>query len=364
MSGTEDLKYRNEPIQETKTEHGSEEEGTTKVVEEEEEEEEEEVVEKEEGGELSVERMKEGEGSEREEESGKGEEKEEEEMEEEEEEEMEEEEEEEEEEDVLTFEEFKLRKLQRQEAASQQAPPPLEAPPSIPISETKVNYASLDCGAKVIATNPEAQNPTKVLMEDRDVYMLNPCSANVWFVVELCELVSVRVLEIACFELFSSIPRSFSVYTTERCARAHGFFLSADNPSSLSCRFRRVSRSPYFLTRCPSPFSSSFPSSLPSLRSCTLVSEFTLCLPCSTGVTSALLILLRYPDGDWVFLAKFHAVNERTVQSFPLPSDENIYAKYIKVCACVVVAVEGLSLASFPGPRASKSGAWYMLSRA
>ena len=36
--------------------------------------------------------------------------------------------------------------------------------------------------------------------------------------MELCELVSVRSLEIACFELFSSIPESFSVFSTERWA--------------------------------------------------------------------------------------------------------------------------------------------------
>ena len=57
-----------------------------------------------------------------------------------------------------------------------------------------------------------------ILDENRDVYMINPCKANISFVVELCEMVSVRTIEIACFELFSSIPKKFKVYTSERLA--------------------------------------------------------------------------------------------------------------------------------------------------
>ncbi len=38
------------------------------------------------------------------------------------------------------------------------------------------------------------QNPKAILIENRDVYMINPCSANISFVVELCETVSVRSL--------------------------------------------------------------------------------------------------------------------------------------------------------------------------
>ena len=36
------------------------------------------------------------------------------------------------------------------------------------------------------------------------------------FVVELCELVELHGLEIACFELFSSIPENFNVSVSER----------------------------------------------------------------------------------------------------------------------------------------------------
>ncbi len=35
------------------------------------------------------------------------------------------------------------------------------------------------------------QNPKAILIENRDVYMINPCSAHISFVVELCQTVSV-----------------------------------------------------------------------------------------------------------------------------------------------------------------------------
>lgn len=38
-----------------------------------------------------------------------------------------------------------------------------------------------------------------------------------------------------------------------------------------------------------------------------------------------------YPTQDWVKLGTFHAANQRSVQSFPLATDESVYAKYIKV---------------------------------
>ena len=39
---------------------------------------------------------------------------------------------------------------------------------------------------------------------------------NCRFVVELCELVELHTLQIACFELFSSIPENFNVFVSER----------------------------------------------------------------------------------------------------------------------------------------------------
>lgn len=78
------------------------------------------------------------------------------------------------------------------------------------------NYASADCGAKIIASNPEANNPSHVLSESKDDYMLNSCKSNIWFVVELCEPVKISEVEIANLELFSNVPRQFNVYASER----------------------------------------------------------------------------------------------------------------------------------------------------
>ncbi|XP_071821908.1 SUN domain-containing ossification factor-like isoform X2 [Apostichopus japonicus] len=78
------------------------------------------------------------------------------------------------------------------------------------------NYASSDCGAKILSANDEAQKPNLVLNFNRDEYMINPCSANIWFIVELCEPIQIKLLEIANLELFSSVPESFRVYTSDR----------------------------------------------------------------------------------------------------------------------------------------------------
>ncbi|XP_078263931.1 SUN domain-containing ossification factor isoform X2 [Rhinoraja longicauda] len=114
------------------------------------------------------------------------------------------------------------------------------------------NYASVECGAKILAANPEAKSNSAILMENMDLYMLNPCSTKIWFVIELCEPIQVRQFDVANFELFSSTPKDFLVSISD-----------------------------------------------------------------------------RYPTNKWVKLGTFHALDERTVQSFPL--DEQMYAKYVKV---------------------------------
>ena len=40
------------------------------------------------------------------------------------------------------------------------------------------------------------QHVHAILAENKDMYMLNPCSANIWFVIELCEPVQVIHLHI------------------------------------------------------------------------------------------------------------------------------------------------------------------------
>ncbi|OXU27102.1 hypothetical protein TSAR_005717 [Trichomalopsis sarcophagae] len=78
------------------------------------------------------------------------------------------------------------------------------------------NYASPDCGAKIVAANPEARSARSVLVSTRDEYMLNTCTSRVWFVVELCEAIQAKKIELANFELFSSSPKDLSVYVSDR----------------------------------------------------------------------------------------------------------------------------------------------------
>uniref|UniRef100_A0AAY4D5J0 SUN domain-containing protein n=1 Tax=Denticeps clupeoides TaxID=299321 RepID=A0AAY4D5J0_9TELE len=80
----------------------------------------------------------------------------------------------------------------------------------------KNNYASVECGAKILSANSEAKSTSAILMENMDIYMLNPCSTKIWFVIELCEPIQVKQLDIANFELFSSTPKDFLVSISDR----------------------------------------------------------------------------------------------------------------------------------------------------
>ena len=125
-------------------------------------------------------------------------------------------------EEMPSFDEFKRRVLQEEEEKNKQhsssnssgIPP---KPKLRRIKERKQsNYASVDCGAKILESNPEASNAESILVENKDLYMLNPCSAKIWFIVELCDLAQVKSIQIANFELFSSTPDSFGVYVSQR----------------------------------------------------------------------------------------------------------------------------------------------------
>ncbi|KAM7435877.1 hypothetical protein ABFA07_014262 [Porites harrisoni] len=124
------------------------------------------------------------------------------------------------EEEMPSFDEFKRRVLQEEEEKSKQQSAENSsgaAPKPKKLKERKQsNYASVDCGAKILDHNTEASNVDSILVENRDFYMLNPCSAQVWFIVELCDLAQVKSIQIANFELFSSTPESFRVYVSKR----------------------------------------------------------------------------------------------------------------------------------------------------
>ncbi|XP_017043819.2 SUN domain-containing ossification factor isoform X2 [Drosophila ficusphila] len=78
------------------------------------------------------------------------------------------------------------------------------------------NYASPDCGAKIITHNAESNHPEHVLTQSKDEYMLSTCENRIWFVVELCEAIQAQKVDMANFELFSSSPKNFTVAVSKR----------------------------------------------------------------------------------------------------------------------------------------------------
>lgn len=80
------------------------------------------------------------------------------------------------------------------------------------VTDDRFNYASIDCSAKVVMASKEAQGVTAIQIEDRDRYMLLPCTADPKFVVvELCDSILIDTVVLGNHELFSGVFRDFSV---------------------------------------------------------------------------------------------------------------------------------------------------------
>jgi hypothetical protein len=81
----------------------------------------------------------------------------------------------------------------------------------------RFNYASFDCAATVLKTNNKAKSSSAVLVENKDSYMLNECSAdNKYVIVELCDDILVDTVVLANYEFFSSMFRHFRVSVSDR----------------------------------------------------------------------------------------------------------------------------------------------------
>ncbi|KAF2484638.1 UNC-like C-terminal-domain-containing protein [Neohortaea acidophila] len=81
----------------------------------------------------------------------------------------------------------------------------------------RTNYASFDCAATVLKNNPECKSASSVLVENKDSYLLNICSAtNKFLIVELCNDILIDTVVLANYEFFSSIFRHFRVSVSER----------------------------------------------------------------------------------------------------------------------------------------------------
>ncbi|KAG5455672.1 MAG: hypothetical protein BJ554DRAFT_4829, partial [Olpidium bornovanus] len=80
----------------------------------------------------------------------------------------------------------------------------------------RFNYASFDCAAIILSTNPEAKGSTAILIGNKDQYMLNKCSAKKFVVIELCDEILVDTVAIANYEFFSSMFRDFQISVSNR----------------------------------------------------------------------------------------------------------------------------------------------------
>ncbi|KAM9762752.1 SUN domain-containing ossification factor isoform 2-T2 [Menidia menidia] len=122
-------------------------------------------------------------------------------------------------EDIPTFDEWKKQVMEVEKEKSQtlHSSTTGSSHPTKKVQKNfKNNYASVECGAKILSANSEAKSTSAILMENMDFYMLNPCSTKIWFVIELCEPIQVKQLDIANFELFSSTPKDFLVSISDR----------------------------------------------------------------------------------------------------------------------------------------------------
>uniref|UniRef100_T1J7S8 SUN domain-containing protein n=1 Tax=Strigamia maritima TaxID=126957 RepID=T1J7S8_STRMM len=116
-----------------------------------------------------------------------------------------------------SFNEWTQKRLAEQEQKESNVPTSASSQgKTTPPKMRQKNYASADCGAKILGSNVEAQSAYAVLNGYHDEYMLNPCTAKIWLVIELCEPIQAKKIEVANFELFSSSPREFTVSSSDR----------------------------------------------------------------------------------------------------------------------------------------------------
>ncbi|KAF0990801.1 hypothetical protein HZS_4910, partial [Henneguya salminicola] len=86
-----------------------------------------------------------------------------------------------------------------------------------PHSQSHQNFASKECGARLITSNPESSHAADILNNDLDAYALNPCFSSdqncdqirtrIYFVIQLCEKISIRSFSVANVEIYSSNPK-------------------------------------------------------------------------------------------------------------------------------------------------------------
>lgn len=81
----------------------------------------------------------------------------------------------------------------------------------------KINYASMDAGAVIMASSPGYKGPNNLLVKSKDKYALSPCSdTKKWIVVGLSEDILINEIRIANYEKYSSMVKDFQVLGSQR----------------------------------------------------------------------------------------------------------------------------------------------------
>jgi hypothetical protein len=63
-------------------------------------------------------------------------------------------------------------------------------------SKNRINFSSATCGAKILASNSDAQSPGYLLTENKDQYMINACKSKKW---------SAFSIPVACLQSFLTL---------------------------------------------------------------------------------------------------------------------------------------------------------------
>jgi len=91
-----------------------------------------------------------------------------------------------------------------------------QSEPEGKLYKDKFNFASFDCAATIVKTNSEAKGATSILFENKDSYLLNPCSApNKFVIIELCQDILVDSVVMGNFEFFSSTFKKIQISVSE-----------------------------------------------------------------------------------------------------------------------------------------------------
>lgn len=83
-------------------------------------------------------------------------------------------------------------------------------------NEWKKNFASVECGAKLVKSSDNVKHPHHLITRNADEYLLYSCQDASYFVIELCETIKVIRFELDNYELYSGTVGRFSVRMADK----------------------------------------------------------------------------------------------------------------------------------------------------